>query len=89
MPRQLLGRQRERAREKEKIRETVGKERDEKQRNKKSYYGQSREGKKDVIVSGSNLLSVSWLNKSASLYFPGTLNYSHTLFFFFKLGSKH
>lgn len=32
----------------------------------------------DVVVSGSNLLSVSWLNKSASMYFPGTLNNSHT-----------
>lgn len=32
----------------------------------------------DVVVSGSNLLSVSWLNKSESMYFPGTLNNSHT-----------
>lgn len=29
------------------------------------------------LLAGSNLVSVSWLNKSASLYFPGTLNNSH------------
>lgn len=40
--------------------------------------GKKKKKKASVVVSGSNLLSVSWLNKSVLLYFPGTLNNSHT-----------
>lgn len=69
MPGQLLGKERERQTErKKKIRKRVEEERER----------QRRRREKDVIVSRSNLLSVYWLNKSASLYFPGTLNNSHT-----------
>lgn len=41
-------------------------------------YRRGREKQAGVVASGSNLLSVSWLNKSASLYFSGALNNSHT-----------
>lgn len=60
-----------------------------------SHYFEVKQGKKkgerererenNITVSGSNLLSVSWLNKLASLYFPGTLNnLLCTHIFFFK-----
>lgn len=41
-------------------------------------YRRGSEKQTGVVASGSNLLSVSWLNKSASLYFSGALNNSHT-----------